>query len=302
MKKFGIIGYPLTHSLSPQIHNHTFQILEIDAVYEKIEISPESFTKSINELKSGGYSGFNITIPYKLKIMSLLDEIDSDARTIGAVNTIVRKENKWVGYNTDVSGFLTPLLEFKNILLNCLVLGTGGAARAVIFALARYLQPRSITIAGRNLEKAANLSTEFGSLFEMIHLDHRSLNGAESILSEFNLIVNSTPLGTFPNIEQTPLLTILNLREQTIVYDLVYNPLETKLLKNARRAGKNIFLINGMEMLLQQAASAFKLWTNEEMPIARVREYILKLKSFGHSKQPPNPLICSSQLFLKKIC
>ena len=281
MKKFGIIGYPLTHSLSPQIHNHTFQILEIDAVYEKIEISPESFTKSINELKSGGYSGFNITIPYKLKIMSLLDEIDSDARTIGAVNTIVRKENKWVGYNTDVSGFLTPLLEFKNILLNCLVLGTGGAARAVIFALARYLQPRSITIAGRNLEKAANLSTEFGALFEMIHLGHRSLNGAESILSEFNLIVNSTPLGTFPNIEQTPLLTILNLREQTIVYDLVYNPLETKLLKDARRAGKNIFLINGMEMLLQQAASAFKLWTNEEMPIARVREYILKLESMG---------------------
>ncbi len=290
MQKFGVIGYPLTHSLSPQIHNHTFQILKIDAVYEKIEISPESFNESFNELKSGGYSGFNITIPYKLKIMSLLDEIDSDARTIGAVNTIVRKENKWVGYNTDVSGFLTPLLEFENILLNCLVLGTGGAARAVIFALARYLQPQSITIAGRNLEKAANLSIEFGLLFEMIHLDHRSLNGAESILSEFNLIVNTTPLGTFPNIEQTPLLTIMNLTEQTIVYDLVYNPLETKLLKNARRAGKNIFLINGMEMLLQQAASAFKLWTNEEMPIADVRDYILKLESMEHSKQPPNPL------------
>ncbi len=282
MQKFGVIGYPLTHSLSPQIHNHAFQILKIDAVYEKIEISPESFNESINELKSGGYSGFNITIPYKLKIMSLLDEIDSDARTIGAVNTIVRKENKWIGYNTDVSGFLTPLLEFKNLLLNCLVLGTGGAARAVIFALARYLQPQSITIAGRNLEKAANLSTEFGSLFEMIHLDHRPLNGAESILSKFNLIINSTPLGTFPKIDQTPLLTIINLREQTIVYDLVYNPLETKLLKDARRAGKNIFLINGMEMLLQQAASAFKLWTNEEMPIANVRDYILNLESLGH--------------------
>jgi shikimate dehydrogenase len=290
MQKFGVIGYPLTHSLSPQIHNHTFQILKIDAVYEKIEISPESFNESFNELKSGGYSGFNITIPYKLKIMSLLDEIDSDARTIGAVNTIVRKENKWVGYNTDVSGFLNPLLEFENLLLNCLVLGTGGAARAVIFALARYLQPQSITIAGRNLEKAANLSIEFGSLFEMIHLDHHSLNGAESILSEFNLIVNTTPIGTFPNIEQTPLLPIMNLTEQTIVYDLVYNPLETKLLKNARRAGKNIFLINGMEMLLQQAASAFKLWTNEEMPIANVRDYILNLESLGHSKQPPSPL------------
>ncbi len=289
MQKFGVIGYPLTHSLSPQIHNHAFKILKINAAYEKIEIPPESFNESISEIKSGGYGGFNITIPYKLKIMSFLDEIDSDAKIIGAVNTIVRKENKWVGYNTDVYGFIAPLLEFKNRLLNCLVLGTGGAARAVIFALARYLQPQSITIAGRNPEKAANLSTEFGSLFEMIHLGHRSLNGAESILSEFNLIINTTPLGTFPNIEQTPLPTIMNLTEQTIVYDLVYNPLETKLLKVAGRAGKNIFLINGMEMLLQQAASAFKLWTNEEMPIAQVREYILELESMGHSKQPPSP-------------
>ncbi len=278
MKKFGVIGYPLTHSLSPQIHNHTFQILKIDAVYEKIEIAPESFNESIYQLKNGGYNGFNITIPYKLKIMSLLDEIDSDAKTIGAVNTIVRKENKWVGYNTDIYGFLAPLEEFKNRLLNCLVLGTGGAARAVIFALARYLHPQSITIAGRNLAKAANISTEFGSLFEMIHLDHRSLIGAESILSEFNLIVNTTPLGTFPNIEQTPLLTIMNLTEQTIVYDLVYNPLETKFLNDARRAGKNIFLINGIEMLLQQAASAFKLWTNEEMPVNEVREHIISIQ------------------------
>jgi len=274
MQKFGVIGYPLTHSLSPQIHNYAFQKLNIDAAYEKIEITPDSFTETVRKLKNSTLNGLNITIPYKLKIMTFLDEIDTDAKTIGAVNTIVKKENEWIGYNTDVHGFLTPLLKLKNRVSHCLVLGTGGATRAVIFSLAKYLDILSITIAGRNLNKAEELCSEFGSQFGMIQFDNRFLSGTESILSDFNLIVNTTSLGTYPNIETTPLPNITNLDEQIIFYDLVYNPLETKFLKDAGKAGKNIYLINGMEMLLQQAASAFKLWTNEEMPIEDVREYI----------------------------
>jgi shikimate dehydrogenase len=279
MQKFAVIGYPLTHSLSPQIHNFAFKKLKIDAIYEKIEIAQENFSESVNQLKKAGYSGLNITIPHKLNIRSFIDEVDSDAKTIGAVNTIVIKESKWIGYNTDVHGFLAPIVHLKNIIRDCLVLGTGGAARAVIFTLAKYLEPRSITIVGRNRKKAVNLSEELGSLFKLIHFGTSTFREAESIISRINLIVNSTPLGTFPNTDQTPLPNLGDLSKQSIVYDLVYNPLKTKLLKDAAKVGKDIFLINGMEMFLQQAAGAFKLWTGQDMPVADVREYMLNLKN-----------------------
>jgi shikimate dehydrogenase len=275
MQKFGVIGYPLTHSLSPQIHNFAFRKLKIDAEYEKIEIEPKNFAEAVNHLKNHGYNGLNITIPYKLKIMSFLDEIDSDAKAIGAVNTILKKGDKWVGHNTDVNGFMSPIIDLKDRITDCLVLGTGGAARAVIFTMAKYFEPRIITIAGRSFEKSVSLSSEFGSLFEMVQFESTTLTDAESIINRFNIIVNSTPLGTFPNIDQTPLTNLSNLSKQTIVYDLVYNPLKTKFLKNAGSIGKEIILINGMDMLIQQAASAFKLWTNTEMPVDDVKKHIL---------------------------
>jgi len=136
MQKFGVIGYPLTHSLSPQIHNFAFRKLNIEAEYEKIEIEPDNFAESINHLRDRAYSGLNITIPYKLKIMSFLDEIDSDAKAVGAVNTIVKKGNKWIGYNTDVDGFRSPILDLKDRITDCLILGAGGAARAITVELA----------------------------------------------------------------------------------------------------------------------------------------------------------------------
>jgi len=275
MKNFALIGYPLTHSLSPQIHNFAFQKLGIDAIYKKIEISPENFEKEILDLKNSNLDGLNVTIPHKLNIMSFLDEIDQDAKTIGAVNTVVRKENQWIGYNTDVSGFLSPLKRYKNEVTNCLVLGTGGAARAVLYALAKYINPDSIKVAGRPEDKPSVLSDEFGTLFNNIIFHHHSLTKLEPDLSEFNLIVNATPLGTFPAVDQTPLPQMNRLSDKTIVYDLVYNPYKTTFTNDAIKAGKDIIVINGIKMLIQQAASAFKLWTNQEMPVDDVREFIL---------------------------
>ena len=281
MQKFGVIGYPLTHSLSPQIHNFAFRNLKIDATYEKIEIDPKNFVKSVNQLKNTGYRGLNITIPYKLKIMSFLDEIDSDAKAIGAVNTILKKGDKWIGYNTDVNGFLSPIIDLQDRITDCLVLGAGGAARAIVFALAKYFEADVVTIAGRTMEESTSLHSELGPLFNRVRFNLTTLTDPELSINRFNIIVNATPLGTFPNIDQTPLTTLLNLSEETIVYDLVYNPLETKFLKDAGRIGKNIILINGMDMLIQQAASAFKLWTDLEMPVKEVRKHILNLESFG---------------------
>jgi shikimate dehydrogenase len=281
MQKYAVIGYPLTHTLSPQIHNNAFQNLNIDAVYEKIEIHPDDLKDTLQQLRNSRINGFNVTIPHKLSIISFLDQIDPDANTIGAVNTVVSKENKWIGYNTDVKGFLTPLINYKEQLEKCLVLGTGGAARAVVFALAKYLRPKSVTIAGRNTEKAAQLNKTFNLLFKYIIIDHQSLEEIYSQLSGYSLIINATPLGTFPDIESTPLPHMEDLSENTIVYDLVYNPLRTKFLNNAEKAGKNIRLIGGLEMLIQQAAIAFKLWTNQEMPVDEVREYLSKLEDIS---------------------
>ena len=277
LQKYGVIGFPLTHSLSPHIHNFVFKKLHIHATYDKIEIDPDHFAGSIEHIKSAGYSGLNITIPYKLKIMPFLDEIDNDAKIIGAVNTIKKKEQIWIGYNTDVHGFLAPIIDFKENINHCLVLGTGGASRAVIYTLAKYLEPKSITIAGRNPQKTTNLKAEFSSLFNLIQIKDHSFTELESILSEFNLIVNTTPLGTFPDVNRTPLPQLTYLPDHTIVYDLVYNPVESKLLKDAALAGEKIICINGMEMLIQQAAGSFNLWTGLNMPVNDVREHLFKL-------------------------
>jgi shikimate dehydrogenase len=274
MQKYAVIGYPLTHSLSPQIHNFAFEELNINAVYEKIEIHPDELESKIQQLKSSGYDGFNVTIPHKQTIMNLIDQTDDDAKEVGAVNTLVKKGFNWTGFNTDVIGFLTPLMVYKERVKNCLVLGTGGAARAVIYALLKYIDPELITVSGRNIGKAQDLSNEFSILFDKVNINHQDLKSGESILSSFDLLINTTPLGMYPEVTQSPLPNLTNLRENSIVYDLVYNPLRTKLLNDAGKAGKNIICINGMEMLIQQAAHAFKLWTNRDMPINDVRNYL----------------------------
>jgi shikimate dehydrogenase len=274
MKKYAVIGYPIGHSLSPQIHNFAFRKLNIDAEYSKIEIHPDKLDNEIHKLKSERINGFNVTIPHKLSIMKFLDEIDSDAEAIGAVNTVAHKDEKLIGYNTDVSGFLSPLQRYKNVITNCLVLGTGGAARAVLYALSEYINPDSITVAGRPEDNAPALTDEFGPLFKYILFYHHSLTKLSDDLSEYNLIVNATPLGMFPHIEHTALPQLAKLNNKTIVYDLVYNPQKTKFLTDAQKSGKDIILIYGIEMFIQQAASAFKLWTDRDMPVDDVRGFI----------------------------
>jgi shikimate dehydrogenase len=271
MKKYAVIGYPLTHTLSPQIHNFAFQKLSIEADYRKIEIHPDKLDSEIHKLKSEGINGFNVTIPHKLSIMKFLDEIDSDAEAIGAVNTVAHRDEKLIGYNTDVSGFLAPLQGYKNVITRCLVLGTGGAARAVLYALSEYINPESITVAGRPEDNAPALTDEFGQLFKNIEFCHHSLTKLAADLSEFNLIVNATPLGMYPHIEHTALPLLAKLNDKTIVYDLVYNPRKTTFLTDAQKSGKDIILIYGLEMFIQQAASAFKLWTDRDMPVDDVR-------------------------------
>jgi len=294
MQKYAVIGYPLTHSLSPQIHNFAFEKLNIAAAYEKIEIHPDDLANTIQRLKNSNYSGFNVTIPHKQTVMNFLDKIDDDAKEIGAVNTLVKKGSDWTGFNTDVIGFLTPLIDYKARVKRCLVMGTGGAARAVIYALSKYITPEKITISGRNIKKAQDLSNEFSALFDKVNMNHQALKNVESILSFYDLIINTTPLGTYPEVTQSPLSNLTALTDNTIIYDLVYNPVRTKLWQDTEKTGKNIICINGLEMLIQQAAHAFKLWTNKDMPINDVRNYLSTILK-PSPPHPANPFPSSAQ-------
>jgi shikimate dehydrogenase len=276
MKKFGVIGFPLSHSLSPQMHNAAFRELAIEAVYEKYEIPAENFEVTMPLLKHAGYSGFNVTIPHKSRILTYMDEIDADAAAIGAMNTVVIRQERWIGFNTDIAGFISPLLEMNKTIGSVLVLGTGGAARAVIFALIKYIKPKKLTVAGRNTDKTGKICDHFYAAAGETVLVPAALNEVRDQTDRYHLIVNATPLGMYPDSEQTPLPGLKSLREKAIVYDLVYNPVKTRLLRDAEKSGNDVFILNGLEMLLQQAALSFRLWTKKEMPLATVRKSLLE--------------------------
>ncbi len=256
-KRFAIIGFPLGHSLSPLIHNTAFKHRKISGLYSKLEIAPQVFESTIEKLKKENWHGFNITIPFKERILPLLSKIDPDALRIGAVNTVHCTSNGWVGYNTDWLGFLKPL-ENRDILpKNCLVLGAGGAARAVAFGLLKLSSVQTLVIANRTPAKAKQLQHDFNDY----RLQAISLSQLDALNTQFDLVVNTTSVG----MKGKEARTIINLKKVThlrsIIYDLVYNPLKTVLLNQATAFG--LQTIEGLEMLVFQAEAAFKIWTGK---------------------------------------
>lgn len=272
MKKYGLIGKSLQYSLSPKIHNSAFNICHIDAHYQNIEINPKIFDRHITGLKAKDYSGFNITIPYKSRVMPFLDHISSDADTVGAVNTICVKNSHWYGFNTDIKGFIKPLDKIGDRLNRCLLLGSGGAARAVFFALAKYFNSPEIYIGCRNRVKGEQIKDHFLAHFDTIRCEVLDLANSEHIASSVDLIVNTTPLGMSSQINNQPLYFKSGLAPGTVVYDLIYNPPHTKLLQAAEKAGENIIILNGLEMLIAQAAGSFELWTDKKFPYEQVKK------------------------------
>jgi shikimate dehydrogenase len=278
MKKFAVIGWPLHHSLSPQIHNPALQACAVQAIYEKVEINPTEFAKSVAQLKKV-YHGFNITIPYKQLIMNHLDRVNEQAAAVGAVNTAVLQNGSWVGYNTDINGFIKPLIKAGKRFDNILILGSGGASRAILYALLVNIKPQYIWLAARTPARGEKLAADFEVLCKQQRcgLEICPFTDAVEICTESDLIINCTPVGTTPDVIKTPLPGIKNLREQTVVYDLVYNPQETRFLKEAQTAGKEIITVNGLEMLIEQAAEAFSIWTGKAFPYEVVRSHLKKV-------------------------
>ncbi len=257
-----IIGDPVEHSLSPHMHNSAYKALGIDNefVFVAARVAPEHLGKAIEGIRAFGIRGVTVTIPHKTQIMKLLDGIDTVAEKIGAVNTIVNNNGKLTGYNTDWIGIATPLKDHKGKTVA--ILGAGGAARAAVYA-AKQLN-MTICIFNRTIEHAKNLAEEFVC-------EYASIDDSEKIKSR-DVIINTTSVGLESN--KSPISENAIAAHQ-IVFDIVYKPYETKLLKIAKEKGATI--IHGTEMLLDQGLAQFALYTGKKAPEDIMRKAILSL-------------------------
>jgi len=267
MKQYGIIGYPLGHSLSPLIHNRAFADLGVEASYAAWPIAPGDLAAFMATVRAEPISGLSVTIPHKTAVMAYLDGVSGTAERAGAVNTVYWDGGGLLGENTDVSGFMSPLLELPRLPSSALVLGAGGAARAVLAGLAG-LGVKSVTLANRNPDKAAALAREF-------HIRAAPWDLRGDIAAE--LIVNATPLGMAgPGVNETPYPGQC-FRPAAIAYDLIYNPGQTRFLREAGEAGCET--ITGLAMFIEQAAGQFRLWTGLELPRQTSREILVEALS-----------------------
>ncbi|WP_068674387.1 shikimate dehydrogenase [Oceanobacillus sp. Castelsardo] len=272
--QFQLIGYPIKHSLSPWIHERFLSKANLQGTYEINEIDlQDSFEDRIMEMKNNKkLNGFNVTVPYKQKIIPYLDSLDKHAEKLGAVNTVlINKDGKWIGYNTDSTGYVRaletkyPELTKERKSKHVLILGAGGAARGIYCGLdfAGYV---NIDIANRTTEKAREIA-ELRS--ESTNTKILTLKEVESDLSKYDIIIQTTSVGMKPNIKNT-IISLNSLKPDVIVSDIVYQPIKTKFLKEAEELGARIHF--GHTMLLYQGLYAFEIWTGLSIDIKNMDE------------------------------
>lgn len=260
----GVIGAPIAHSLSPAMQNAGIRAAGLDYAYIAMPVPKENLGRAVEGLKALGFQGFNVTIPHKQAVMAYLDEIHEDARIIGAVNTVKNENGRLTGYNTDVTGFIGGMKErgFSPAGKDTVLLGAGGAARAVIWGLAKE-KVHSLTIGVRNAAKAKPLADYFRQYLDITALDWHSPEFAAK-LAQARLLINSTPLGMTPRTDAMPPVNWQQVSPEAFVYDIIYTPAETIFLKTAREHGCQT--LNGEAMLVGQGAEAFRLWTGRTLP------------------------------------
>jgi shikimate dehydrogenase len=273
-----LLGDPVEHSLSPRIHNTAFAAERLNFVYIALKISALQIEEAVRGLRALNFAGANVTAPYKQAVIPALDRLSVQAAQVGAVNTIVCKphpetgEIEMVGDNTDVGGFLEPLRRFAEKLRGkpMVVFGGGGAARAVAYALLTVLKPESLTLAARTPERARTIVEDLTPVDENHALSVQPIDEARRAVRSSVLIVNATTLGTYPRFEVSPWPHANDFSPEQFVYDLVYNPENTRLLREAASGGATT--LGGLEMLIAQAAMAFEQWTGHAMPADVVRK------------------------------
>lgn len=262
----GLVGNPVEHSVSPQLHNTLCSFFNINAAYLPFGVLPEDFVKVVEALKSLDVIGFNVTIPYKVEIMKLLDSISEEALLIGAVNTVKIVNRKMHGFNTDGQGFIRSLREagFEGRGSKIIILGAGGAARSVAVKLAQESADR-IIILNRSREKAESLAELINS--KVRDVATFSCMTEDALLKhsrDCDIIINTTPAGMWPDLNKVPVESAEIFENKPFVYDLIYNPIKTKFLSMAEENSCRI--LNGLGMLIYQGVSAFEIWTGMDVP------------------------------------
>ncbi len=271
--------------MSPAMHTAAFKQLHLDYVYGVFDVNEEMLSPLLSAIRKQNFRGANVTVPYKEAVIPLLDKISEEASVIGAVNTIVNNNGMLEGYNTDAFGIFSSLNPVKEKIEgnNVTVMGAGGGARAAVYTIAKHFSPKSITIVNRTAEHAKSLAQEFGVKYNSIHFTGiGSDSGANHYIQDSKLIVNATTVGMKPNSTFHPLPPSCQLNSMQIVFDIIYNPMQTRLMAIAKEQGAKT--IGGIEMLIGQGIKAFQLFTHSDFPVETARDVLMKELGEGSRK------------------
>jgi len=269
-----VIGHPIEHSMSPIMHNAALKDLSLDYVYVAFNIPPNDLKKAVLGFKMFSIKGINVTIPYKENIIPYLDEIDPLAEKIGAVNTIKNEGKYLIGKNTDASGAKKALLDAGCEITGkkALILGAGGAAKAVSFAISEELD--AVYIANRTEKRAIKLAKDLTNKTTIKAVGkNMSINTLKNLVNDVDILINTTPLGMYPDIKESPISEEI-LHNNLFVFDIVYNPLETRLIKEARKIGCKT--LGGLDMFVNQGALAFEWWTGKKPNLNLMKEKVVE--------------------------
>lgn len=280
-KLTGLLGSPVEHSISPAMHNEAFRLLNLDYAYLAFDVGPEKLKTAVDGLKAIGIRGFNLTMPDKVPVMELVDELTPAARLAGACNTVINNDGYLIGHTTDGIGYMRSCIDAGHNIIGkkMTIMGAGGAATAIIAQAAldgvkeidifRRFRPDAFA---QTEGFAKEVSTHTGCNVHVYDIaDDMQLKKS---LNESHILTNATNVGMAPNIDESPISDTSFLHPELIVSDIIYNPRETKLMTMASSVGCPTF--NGMYMLLYQGAAAFEYWTGKEMPVEIIKEKYFK--------------------------
>jgi shikimate dehydrogenase len=275
-KLTGLIGSPLEHSVSPQMHNAAYEALGLNYCYVPLKTDPDDLEAVIDSIRALGFAGVNVTIPHKESVITHLDEVTQLARQIGAVNTVVNQNGRLIGYNTDGPGFIDSLREEAGFTAkgkNAVVIGAGGASKAIVTMLAQE-GIKTLVISDIDQERSSELCEVINANFEIApYAAPANSKELTKAIANCDILVNASPVGMHPNIKRTPIDLSCDIKKDAVVYDLVYNPLETELLKWAKSKGAKP--VSGIGMLIRQGALSFTLFTEKEPPIEVMKKAAL---------------------------
>jgi shikimate dehydrogenase len=274
----GVIGHPVAHSFSPDMHNAAISALGLDYCYTAFHVLPDRVGDAMRGLRGLNIRGLNVTIPHKLAVMEHMDRISEEALAVGAVNTISHEDGELVGYNTDVYGVLTALREIAGVTTfpeHCVVLGAGGAARAVTYALGHQAQVKRVTLLNRTAERADALAVDMEKITgKTIDVGGMDAGAQTRAFADAGLVVNTTSLGMHPHVDASPLADVKAVHPDMVLYDTVFNPLETQLMRAFKSVGASAF--GGLDMLVYQGARSFEIWTGTMPPVDVMKKVVVK--------------------------